>query len=34
MKMNRTELVATMAEKAGVSGKDADNLLNRPILKR
>lgn len=27
MKMNRTELVATMAEKAGVSGKDADNLL-------
>lgn len=27
MKMNRTELVAAMAEKAGVSKKDADNLL-------
>lgn len=25
--MNRTELVAAMAEKAGVSKKDADNLL-------
>lgn len=27
MKMNRTELVAAMAEKAGASKKDADNLL-------
>lgn len=27
MKMNRTELIAAMAEKAGVSKKDADNLL-------
>ena len=27
MKMNRTELVAAMAEKVGVSKKDADNLL-------
>lgn len=27
MKMNRTELVATMAEKAGVSKKDADKLV-------
>ena len=25
--MNRTELVAAMAEKAGVSKKDADNIL-------